>query len=155
MADSNRCACEGGTTLVFACSGGADVGEISDRAARLMDERDAGSMYCLAGVGGRVSGIVKSTEAADHVIMIDGCPLDCGRRTLEEASISGFRHVRVTDLGFKKGDSPPTNKAVERVAAAACAALGVPWESPGRSAEVTAEAAAPAASRPHARCCGG
>ncbi len=51
MAVENRCACEGGTVLVFACSGGADVGETADRAARLIDDREAGSMYCLAGIG--------------------------------------------------------------------------------------------------------
>lgn len=149
MAESKRCACEVGTVLVFACSGGADVGEISDRAARLIDDRDAGSMYCLAGVGGRVSGIVKSTEAADRVIMIDGCPLDCGRRTLEAASITAFTHVRVTDLGFTKGDSPPTQETVERVASAVCVAAGIEWEAGAglRATEVAASGAP-------ARCCG-
>ncbi|MBN1424362.1 putative zinc-binding protein [Candidatus Fermentibacteria bacterium] len=148
---SDRCSCQGGTTLVFACSGGADVGEISDRAARLLDERDVGSMYCLAGVGGRVSGIVKSTEAADRVIMIDGCPLDCGRRTLEEASIRGFTHLRVTDLGFTKGDSPPTSDTIECVAQAACAVVGSVCDSPGASGPAQATAPVCVGSQ----CCGG
>ncbi len=97
-----------------------------------------------------MSGIVKSTEAADRVIMIDGCPLDCGRRTLEGAGISGFTHVRVTDLGYAKGETPPTQKTIERVASGACAAAGIPWGSPTPS-----DVAQGGPGRRPSRCCGG
>ena len=60
------------------------------RAARKLSAEGAGKMFCLAGVGGRVSGIVASTEAAAAILAIDGCPLDCTRKTLEEAGFTNF-----------------------------------------------------------------
>ena len=54
--------CAAAPKLIFSCSGAADVGEISDRAARKLSAEGAGKMFCLAGVGGRVSGIMASTQ---------------------------------------------------------------------------------------------
>ncbi len=91
------------------------MGEIADRAARKLAASGAGKMYCLAGIGGHVSGIVKTTEAAGSVLVIDGCPVDCGKKTLEHAGISGFAHLRVTDLGIEKGQSPATDERITMV----------------------------------------
>jgi uncharacterized metal-binding protein len=65
--------CCGGPRLIFACSGAADVGEIADRAGRELTKNGLGKMFCLAGVGGRVGGIMKTTESADKILAIDGC----------------------------------------------------------------------------------
>jgi hypothetical protein len=61
---TNACACSAAPKLIFACSGAADVGAIADQAARKLSKEGVGRMFCLAGVGGRVSGIVKTTESA-------------------------------------------------------------------------------------------
>jgi len=106
------CACKGGVRLIFPCSGAADVGEISDRAARRMTVEGKGKMFCLAGIGGNVSGIVASAKGADQVLVIDGCPMDCGKKTLEERGIPGFSHFRVTDLGMEKAKSPVTEERI-------------------------------------------
>ena len=42
----------------------ADVGKIADLAARELTADGAGKMFCLAGIGGRVSGIMATTAAA-------------------------------------------------------------------------------------------
>ena len=107
--------CCGGTQLIFACSGAADVGAIADRAARRLTEEGAGKMYCLAGIGGRVSGIMKTTEAAEKILVIDGCPLDCAKHCLEQAGISAFEHLQLAEIGFEKGRSPANDDAVSRV----------------------------------------
>ena len=99
------CACSAGPKLIFSCSGAADVGELADQAARKLNRDGAGKMFCLAGIGGRVSGIIKSTEAAASILAIDGCALDCTRKSLEEAGITRINHLRLTDLGFEKGNS--------------------------------------------------
>lgn len=83
-------------------------------------------MSCLAGIGGRVSGLMASAEAARFLLAIDGCPLDCARKTLEAAGFPRIRHVRVTDLGLTKGKSPATDEAVRRVVDAATAVLHAP-----------------------------
>jgi uncharacterized metal-binding protein len=56
---------------VFSCSGSADVGEVADQAARELSRQGKIKMFCLAGIGGKVSGIVKSTEAASTIVVID------------------------------------------------------------------------------------
>ncbi len=124
MSDSNTNVCTAAPTLIFACSGAADVGAVSDKAARELTAKGAGKMYCLAGIGGRVPGILKTTAEAEKILAIDGCPLDCVRLSLEEADFSEFRHMRVTDLGLEKGKSPATEKNIDRVVQAALDVLG-------------------------------
>lgn len=118
------CACGAAPTLIFACSGAADVGEIADRAARRLAREGAGKMYCLAGVGGRVSGILASTQAAKRILAIDGCPLACAKNTLEKAEVTRFQHVQLADLGMAKGKSPVSEDRVAKAADAGLAALG-------------------------------
>ncbi|MGE4194544.1 MAG: putative zinc-binding protein [Pseudodesulfovibrio sp.] len=109
------CACGAAPKFVFACSGAADVGEVADQAARALSRQGALKMFCLAGIGGRVSGIVKSTEAAQRVVAIDGCPLNCAQKTLEEAGFTEFEHFQLDGLGLKKGESPATPENIETV----------------------------------------
>jgi len=104
--------CTPAPKLIFACSGAADVGAIADKAARKLSAEGAGKMFCLAGVGGRVSGIMKSTEAASAILAIDGCPLDCAKHTLLQAGFTEFEHLRLTDLGMEKGQSPVSDERV-------------------------------------------
>jgi uncharacterized metal-binding protein len=116
MAEEKRsCACKGGVKLVFPCSGAADVGEISDRAARRMSARGNAKMFCLAGIGGNISGMIASAAGADKILVIDGCSLDCARKTLEEKNIGGFTHFRVTDMDMEKGKSPATEERITAV----------------------------------------
>jgi len=68
------CTCSSaGPKIIFACSGCADVGELADQAARKLARDGAGQMFCLSGIGGRVSAIRKATEAAHSIVAIDGC----------------------------------------------------------------------------------
>jgi len=114
MCGQSNC-CSGGPRLIFACSGAADVGEITDRAARKMTQNGSGSMFCLAGIGGRVEGIMNKTQAASEILAIDGCDLDCVKNCLENAGFNEFQHVRVTNLGMEKGKTPATDENVEKV----------------------------------------
>ena len=104
--------CESGPKLIFPCSGAADVGGIADQAGRVLSREGTGKMFCLAGVGGRVNGIVKSTHEASKILAIDGCPLDCARLTLEAAGFFDIEHIVVTDLGLEKGNSPITEESI-------------------------------------------
>lgn len=117
MAEDRSCACTGGAKLIFACSGAADVGAIADQAARKLTRDGAGKMFCLAGIGGQISGIMKTTEAADKILAIDGCPLNCVKATLEKAGFSKFVHLQLADLGLEKGKSPASDENTAKVAA--------------------------------------
>ncbi len=109
-------ACGGGPKLIFACSGAADVGEIADRAARRMTRNGSGNMFCLAGIGGKIAGIIKKTEAASKVLAIDGCELDCVKSCLHQAGFQQFSHLRVTDLGMQKGKAAVNDENIATVA---------------------------------------
>ncbi|MCJ7580544.1 MAG: putative zinc-binding protein, partial [Candidatus Aminicenantes bacterium] len=103
MGDKRENICNAAPTLIFACSGAADVGAIADQAARKLTADGAGKMYCLAGIGGHVPGIIKTTEEAEKILAIDGCPLDCTKLSLEQAGFTEFEHIKVTNLGLEKG----------------------------------------------------
>ncbi|MFO7890696.1 MAG: putative zinc-binding protein, partial [bacterium] len=64
--------CNTGNRLVYACSGGADVGEIADRVARQLVKEGFAKPSCLAGVGGHVSGFIASAQGTADNIVIDG-----------------------------------------------------------------------------------
>ena len=90
------------TVLIYACSGGANVAEISDRAARELMFAGEGTMFCLAGIGAGIAGMVQTAKDADVNLVIDGCPMDCARKVFEKAGISNYAYVKVTDLGIEK-----------------------------------------------------
>lgn len=123
MAEQNSCSCSGGPTLIFACSGAADVGAVADQAARKLSADQKGKMFCLAGIGARVPGILKTTEAAARILAIDGCPLNCVKGTLEQAGFQKFLHLQMADLGMEKGKTPPSPQAAGKVVDQACAML--------------------------------
>ena len=108
--------CSGGPKLIFACSGAADVGEISDRAARKLNKEGDGAMFCLAGLGGKVEPIMKKTASASKILAIDGCELDCVKKCLQQAGFTEFKHIRVTDFGMQKGRTAITEENIAVVA---------------------------------------
>ena len=109
------CGCATAPKLIFPCSGAADVGEIADRAARMLTKEGAGKMYCLAGVGGHIEDMLLNVQAAGKILAIDGCPKDCALKVLAHAGFTDVAHLRVTDQGFKKGSSPATEERITEV----------------------------------------
>jgi uncharacterized metal-binding protein len=93
------------------------------RAARRMSRDGKGKMYCLAGIGGRLSGIMKTTEAAESILAIDGCSLHCVKKCVEQAGFSKFGHLEITAPGLSKDQTPITDEAISKVAEAGQALL--------------------------------
>jgi uncharacterized metal-binding protein len=77
------------------------VGQISNSAMVEMDKQGVGSAYCLAGVGAELSGFLASSKAA-RIILIDGCPVGCGKKILEKHAIEPARYFVVSQLGIEK-----------------------------------------------------
>ena len=73
------------TVLMYSCSGCADLGEVADRATRILNRNGFAKMTCLAGVGAGLSGFVESAKGADRVIAVDGCPVACAQTSLKKA----------------------------------------------------------------------
>ena len=112
------CAGQRAPSLIFACSGAADVGRLADMAARTMSGDGIGSMFCLAGVGGRVGDILERTATAARILAIDGCSLACAGQCLRQAGFERFDHLRLDELGLEKGKTALSQEAVRRVVSA-------------------------------------
>ena len=112
---------------VLACSGCSAAGELADLTARRLQHMGAARMSCLAGVGGRVPSILATVQSASGILMIDGCPLECGTHVLRHAGFSGFRQLKLHEHGVRKNDAEAVNKlAVDRLADAALRLLSEP-----------------------------
>jgi len=108
------------TVLLYACSGGANVAEISDKAARELMFSGCGTMFCLAGMGAGIPGMIQTAKDADLNLVIDGCPMDCAKKIFEKAGVSNYTVVRVTDLGIEKAKGVRcTQEQVDKVLAKA------------------------------------
>jgi uncharacterized metal-binding protein len=97
-----KCLCEPTEILIFPCSGGSNVGQIANEAGVRLTQNGVGNIFCLAGIGGHVSGMIESTKAGKILVAIDGCPVACAKKTLEHAGFSIDEYVQVTELGIEK-----------------------------------------------------
>jgi len=107
--------CQEAGVLIFPCSGGSDVGELSDRVARRMARCGQAKMFCLAGVGAHVPGMIESTKAAKKLIAIDGCQVLCSKKILEHAGFSPVS-FNLKDMGFEKGKTQINDESIEKTA---------------------------------------
>lgn len=123
MSTNCKCECSAAPKLIFSCSDAADVGAVADQAARKLTRDGVGKMFCLAGIGGRVSGIMKTTEAAQAILAIDGCPLNCTKKCLEEAGFTEFKHLQLADIGMSKGETDVNDENISKVADKSAALL--------------------------------
>ena len=126
MAKGDGCCCSVDTAVTLACSGGSNVGQITNEAAKRLWSEGLANFFCLAGVGGHVSGMVASVKGADKVLVLDGCPVGCAKKCLDAAGITGYEYLVVTDLGIKKEKTFDLAEAdVGRVLAKCRCRLGV------------------------------
>jgi uncharacterized metal-binding protein len=80
-----KCLCEPSEILIFSCSGASNIGQITNQAGVRLSQNGTGRFFCLAGIGGHVSGMIESTKAGKMLIAIDGCQVACAKKTLEHA----------------------------------------------------------------------
>ena len=89
-------------TVVFTCSGAANVGQIANQAAVDLQQEGIAKMLCLSAVGSHNQEMIALGRSADRIVGIDGCGASCTKKTLEHAEITITDHVMVTDLSLAK-----------------------------------------------------
>ncbi len=115
-----ECSCSCGCSetekprLLYACSGAADVGQVADLVARQLSRQKWGGMSCLSGIGADLSGFIESAREADNIV-IDGCPVGCGKKMFEKNGLPYSEFV-LTQFGLVKGSSPAEPEVVARMA---------------------------------------
>lgn len=116
---SNECKVSSGEIMILACSGGSNVGQLSNRAAVELTKEGFGKMFCLAGIGGHLPGFLKAAGETP-VLALDGCAVGCARAILRHAEIPAAAYVVLTDLGIEKNkDLEPGREQIDRVKDAA------------------------------------
>ena len=89
-------------TMILACSGGSNVGQLSNQAAIELTQEGFGKLSCLAGVGAHLSGFVQSARDIDNLVVIDGCEVGCAKGVLEQAEVPLRGYLVITGLGITK-----------------------------------------------------
>ena len=89
-------------TLILACAGGSNVGQLSNQAAVELTPEGFGKLFCLAGIGAHLSGYVQAARDIPQLVVIDGCEMACAKGVVEQAEIPLRGYLVVTDLGIDK-----------------------------------------------------
>jgi len=110
--------------ILLACSGGSNVGQISNEAAKSLDQLGQGRMYCAIGIGAGLGPFIETVQKADVCVAIDGCNVACLKKALDNAGLTPDVYVVVTDYGIEKGHHfEITREQIAEVADAAAKAL--------------------------------
>lgn len=99
---NGECYASSRNVMILACSGGSNVGQLSNQAAVELTREGVGKMFCLAGIGGQLSKFVQSAREVPEMVVIDGCSLGCAKACLDNAQVPMKTYVVLTDLGIEK-----------------------------------------------------
>ena len=104
-----------GTSLIYACSGCSDVGELADRIVRAVTKSGRIKMSCLAGLGAGIGSFVEQAKSTCRNVAIDGCRIGCAGKTLDNMGVKHISFV-LTDMGFKKGETALSDSLIKETA---------------------------------------
>jgi uncharacterized metal-binding protein len=105
------CGAEGKTRIIYSCSGiGSNVGQLANAVASRLTLEGFGRGSCLAGVGAGIDTFISLGNAADERIVIDGCPVACAKKIMDDKGLRIDRYVMITELGFIKTPGPDFNE---------------------------------------------
>lgn len=116
MENKSQCSCSSELDgfIVFACSGASDVGHLTDLVARKLSKENIRKMNCLSVIG---AGIEKSIEKfkLKNMLIIDGCPVACGKIIAEKNGIDDYVYLCLKDEGYIKGKSPADEMELQKI----------------------------------------
>ncbi|MGB3392947.1 MAG: putative zinc-binding protein [Stenotrophomonas sp.] len=88
--------------LVYSCSGCSSAAQMANHLALQLDRAGAAEMSCIAGVGGGVTGLVRTAQSRRPILALDGCVLRCVSACLGNAGVVADTHLVLSDYGVKK-----------------------------------------------------
>lgn len=111
------CLCKSANVTIFSCSGAANVGQISNTVAVELTREGKGNMYCLAGLGGHIPGIIDGTKKAEKIVVIDGCAVSCAKKIVEHTGFNVDEYILITEHGINKtpGNSEYTKDQIDKI----------------------------------------
>ena len=91
-----------GLPLVYSCSGCSSAAQMANHLALKLDREGIAEMSCIAGVGGGVTGLVRTAQSGRRILALDGCVLKCALACLANAGVIADTHLVLSDYGVKK-----------------------------------------------------
>lgn len=88
--------------LVYSCSGCSSAAQMANALALRLDRAGVAEMSCIAGVGGGVTGLVRTARSGRAIVALDGCVLHCVRACLAQAGVVPDVHLTLSDYGVRK-----------------------------------------------------
>ena len=135
---AEECCATSGNIMILACSGGSNVGQLSNQAAVDLTQEGFGKMFCLAGVGGHLGGFVQSAKDVPQMMAIDGCDIGCAKAILEHAEVPIKHYVVLTGLGIEKNkEFKLRREEIDQVKEAVKKSCGEPLPAQAVSGTVT------------------
>lgn len=107
---TEECCATNNQIMILTCSGGSHVGQLANQAAVELTREGRGKMFCLAGIGGGLSGFVQSAKDISQMVLIDVCEVACSKKTLEREEVPVQKYVVITELGITKNKNFALNK---------------------------------------------
>jgi len=104
------------STMLVSCSGASNTGCYADRVARILAESGQANMICLPKIAINDEKLIENVKnTSKKVVVIDGCPINCAEKILNEKGITNFTHINTTDFGITKGKTPITEEKTNEI----------------------------------------
>jgi uncharacterized metal-binding protein len=124
------CTCKADEVILLPCAGGSNCGQIANQVAVQLDQEGVGRLYCLAGIGAHISGMIESVRSAKRVMAIDGCSLACAKNTVEHAGLRVTDWICITEEGIDKNHQfSITQEEIELIARRTKESLAMPSQA--------------------------
>ena len=91
-----------GNLMLLSCSGASNVGQLANQACVELTREGVGKMFCLAGIGGKLSGFVQSAKDVPEMVVVDGCEVGCAKAIFKEAGLPLRGYLVLTQEGMAK-----------------------------------------------------
>lgn len=93
--------------IIFACFGGLSNTGITAALASMEAVKELGlnkvAIGCLGALPTKVGPVGEKVKAARKIVTVDGCPMECAHKIVEEAGLTITKSiVLVRDIGMKK-----------------------------------------------------
>ncbi len=102
--------------LLVSCSGASNTGCYADRAVREIAEANLAEMICLPKLAINDKKLIdKLKTTTKRIVVVDGCPINCAQKIMENHGLTDFIHINVTQFGITKGKTPLTKEKLTEV----------------------------------------
>jgi uncharacterized metal-binding protein len=99
--NGENCCTAAADRFVVACSGGSNVGQVTNLVAVRMMQKGIARMTCLAALGAHLPAYIESVKDTE-LIVLDGCPVACGKQVAEHVGLKDFKYFVISEMGIAK-----------------------------------------------------